>query len=64
MAGANESKTRGRADKFIAKHEMKYPKAMQCLDYGLEDALSNDAYPLLIKAKKISSTNMLKRLNR
>lgn len=53
---------RDRADRFIAKYEKKYPKATSCLEDGLEDSLSYYAYPL-IEAKKISSTNMLERLN-
>ena len=54
---------RKRADRFIAKYEKKYPKAIKRLDEGLEDSLSYYAFPH-IEAKKISSTNMLERLNR
>lgn len=54
---------RKRADRFIAKYGDKYPKAIRCLENGLEDSLSYYAFSL-IEAKKISSTNMLERLNR
>lgn len=54
---------RDRANRLIAKYEKKYPKATSCLEDGLEDSLSYYACPL-IEAKKISSTNMLERLNR
>ena len=59
----DESHARDRAEKFIAKYEKKYSKATKCLEDGLEDSLSYYAYTL-IEAKKISSTNMLERLNR
>lgn len=47
------------AEEFIAKYEKKYPNAIK----RLEDSLSFCAFPML-KAKKILSANMLKRLNR
>lgn len=59
----NEAEARDRAEGFIGKYERKYPKAVKCLEDGLEDSLSYYAFPQT-EAKKISSTNMLERLNR
>lgn len=54
---------RERADALIDKHESRYPQAVKCLDDGLEDSLVFYSYPELDK-RKISSSNMIERLNR
>lgn len=59
----NGAEVRNRAEGFIAKYENKYPKAIRCLEDGLEDSLSYYAFPP-IEAKKTSSSNVLERLNR
>ncbi len=41
----------------------RFPKAVQCLKNGLEDSLTFYALPKL-DARKISSSNMIERLNR
>ena len=41
----------------------RFPKAVQCLENGLEDSLTFYAFPKL-DARKISSSNMIERLNR
>ena len=41
----------------------RFPKAVQCLEEGLEDSLVFYAFPIL-DARKISSSNMIERLNR
>ncbi len=43
--------------------EVKYPEAMEILDAGLEDSLQFYSFPKL-EHRKISSTNMLERINR
>ena len=45
---------------FYAK---RFPKAVQCLEDGLEDFLAFYAFPML-DARKISFSNMIERLNR
>ena len=45
---------------FYAK---RFPKAVQCLEEGVEDSLAFYAFPML-DARKISSPNMIERLNR
>ena len=40
-----------------------FPKAVQCLEDGLEDSLAFYAFPML-DARKISSSSMIERLNR
>ena len=42
---------------------LSFPKAVQCLENGLEDSLTFYAFPKL-DARKISSSNMIERLNR
>jgi putative transposase len=54
---------RKRAADLADKYEHRFPKAVQCLDEGLEDSLAFYAFPQL-DARKISSSNMLERLNR
>ena len=41
----------------------RFPKAVHCLENGLEDSLAFYAFPKL-DARKISSSNMIERLNR
>ena len=41
----------------------RFPRATQCLENGLEDSLTFYAFPKL-DARKISSSNMIERLNR
>ena len=41
----------------------RFPKVIRCLEAGLEDSLVFYAFPQL-DARKISSTNVLERLNR
>ena len=41
----------------------RFPKAVQCLEEGLEDSLAFYAFPML-DVRKISSSNMIERLNR
>lgn len=52
-----------RAEEFIKKYIDRYPRAIKCLEEGLDDSLVFYAFSS-VEAKKISSTNMLERLNR
>lgn len=54
---------RERANALMAKYESRYPQAIKCLEDGLEDSLVFYSYPDLDK-RKISSSNMIERLNR
>lgn len=54
---------RKRAAELADKYERRFPKAVQRLEDGLEDTLAFYAFPQL-DARKISSSNMLERLNR
>ena len=49
--------------KLRDRYETKYPKALEVLDNGLEDSLSYYDFPSL-DARKISSNNMIERLNK
>ena len=51
------------AEEICRQYEHRFPKAIRCLEDGLEDSLSFYAFPQL-GARKISSTNVLERLNR
>ena len=51
------------AEEICRQYEHRFPKAVRCLEEGLEDSLSFYAFPQL-DARKISSTNVLERLNR
>lgn len=51
------------AHSFIEDFESKNPKAIDCLEDGLEDSLQFYHFPQ-IDSRKISSTNTLERLNR
>ena len=48
---------------MIDSYAKRFPKAIQCLEDGLEDSLAFYAFPML-DARKISSSNMIERLNR
>lgn len=52
-----------RAEDLCQQYERRFPKAIRCLEAGLEDSLAFYAFPQL-DARKISSTNVLERLNR
>lgn len=54
---------RKRAYEVIDTYSKRFPKAVQCLENGLEDSLTFYAFPKL-DARKISSSNMIERLNR
>ena len=54
---------RQRATQLSARYEKRFPKAIEILEEGLEDSLAFYAFPEL-DARKISSTNMLERLNK
>jgi len=47
---------------FISEFEERFPKAIEILENGLEDSLQYYHFPCF-DARKISSTNILKRLN-
>ena len=48
---------------MIDSYAKRFPKAVQCLEEGVEDSLAFYAFPML-DARKISSSNMIERLNR
>jgi len=52
-----------RAKELISQYATKLPKAIEVLEEGLEDALTFLAFPKL-DARKVSSNNMLERLNK
>ena len=54
---------RQRAQELVNQYRTKLPKAIETLEEGLEDALTFLAFPKL-DARKISSNNMLERLNK
>ncbi|NLL39310.1 MAG: IS256 family transposase [Clostridiales bacterium] len=54
---------RQRARELSEKYEKRFPKAIEILEEGVEDSLVFSAVPEL-DARKISSTNMLERLNK
>ena len=54
---------RARAKGFVNKYQKKYPDAVNCLMDGLEDSLTFYAFGE-IDHRKISSSNMIERLNR
>jgi len=62
LAPSDES-ARQRAADLTDKYDRRFPKAIQCLEDGLEDSLAFYAFPLL-DSRKISSSNMLERLNK
>ncbi len=54
---------RKRALQLGEEHGKRFPKAVEVLEDGLEDSLAYLAFPKL-DSRKVSSTNMLERLNR
>lgn len=52
-----------RAEEVMDTYGKRFPRAIQCLENGLEDSLSFYAFPQL-DPRKISTTNMLERLNK
>ena len=56
-------RARKRAYEVIDTDSKRFPKAVHCLENGLEDSLAFYAFPKL-DARKISSSNMMERLNR
>ena len=54
---------RKRAYDVMDTYAKRFPKAVQCLENGLEDSLMFYAFPKP-DARKISSSNMIERLNR
>ena len=52
-----------RATDIINTYAKRFPKAIACLESGLEDSLSFYSFPDL-DARKISSSNMIERLNK
>ena len=54
---------RQRARQLSEQYEKRFPKAIEILEEGLEDSLAFYAFPEL-DARRISSTNMLERLNK
>ena len=54
---------RKRAAELVDKYEHRFSKAVGCLEDGLEDSLAFYAFSQL-DSRKISSSNMLERLNR
>lgn len=52
-----------RAEELCQQYERRFPKATHCLEAGLEDSLAFYAFSQL-DVRKISSTNVLERLNR
>lgn len=52
-----------RANLLAEQYEKRFPEAIRVLEEGLEDSLQFFAFPRL-DARKISSTNMLERLNK
>ncbi len=52
-----------RAYDVMDAYAKRFPKAVQCLENGVEDSLTFYAFPKL-DAWKISSSNMIERLNR
>lgn len=59
----SSSEARKRADDLIQVYGKRFPEAIHVLEKGLEDSLGFFLFPKL-DARKISSTNMLERLNR
>ena len=54
---------RQRTEQLSKQYEKRFPKAVEILEEGLEDSLAFYAFSEL-DARKISSTNMLERLNK
>ena len=54
---------KARARELASQYEERFPKAIEVLEEGLDDSLAYYGFPEL-DARKISSTNMLERLNK
>ncbi len=54
---------RGRATTLCEQYRKKYPKAVECLENGLEDSLTFYSFPM-VDQRKIASSNMIERLNK
>lgn len=59
----NKKAARQQASSVIETYAEQYPKAIEVLEEGLEDSLSYHDFPSL-DARKVSSNNMLERLNK
>lgn len=59
----NKELAQERAKALADRYETRFPKAIETLENGLEDSLAYYAFPE-VDARKISSTNMLERLNK
>lgn len=62
LAG-NELEARRLARSLADEYRSSFPEAIRCLEEGLEDSLAYFAFPAL-DARKVSSTNLIERLNR
>ena len=51
------------ASALAEKYRAKFPKAIECLENGLEDSLTFFSFPM-IDQRKIASSNMIERLNK
>lgn len=60
---SNAEAARQRAGELARRYADRFPKAIAVLEEGLEDSLAYHAFPEL-DARKVSSTNMLERLNK
>lgn len=63
LACPDDKVARERTNALIEKYESRFPQAVRCLEEGLEDSLIFYSYPELDQ-RKISSSNMIERLNR
>ena len=59
----NIDQARKLASILADKYRSKYPKAIECLENGLEDSLTFFSFPM-IDQRKIASSNMIERLNK
>ena len=59
----DEQSARAYANLFMDQYESRFPKAIETLEAGLEDSIRFYEFPR-IDSRKISSTNMIERLNR
>ncbi len=59
----NRATALARAKEFSDKYRKRYPKAIDCLENGLDDSLTFFDFPE-VDYRKIASSNLLERLNR
>ena len=59
----SEEVARDRADNLIEKYSKRFPKAVECLEEGLDDSLTFYGYPEF-DSRKVASSSMIERLNR